>query len=804
VVGEDGADFLSFAKLLFFPEFLFFTRHMKLAIELRSLVHESVALLGIVIKHQLGNKAFQRIERIRQQMTLLRDQSDSQSEVVLEKLTRDLQKITPEQRQNVAHAFTLMLELMNTSENAYRSFRLNQRQKKSPSELRPQSITYVLTAHPTEARSPENIDVFHHIQTLLIEILESSETGEKVKMDTRQKNDLLHFLELAWRTPIVRQRSPKVKDEADYIYSQVFRDDVLFSLMDANHGDIKFGLASWVGGDKDGHPGVDEKTMLESLTLSRNQLLKVVHRLLQDVRGTVELVPKSPLSDQVILLQARLRKTRILKKNDFKEIQNCTELLVTLQKDYQKIFGSMHPQLRRIAQILKLFPGLVIPLELRESSDVLMSVPEKNKTLAIDRMLQKVGWLCGQGNPRVYIRGFIIAMTQSAQHLRKAAEKQKIVFGAAMLPIIPLFEEAISLANSVKIMEEVLADPVLRSVVKKYWNSNLEMMVGYSDSSKEGGVLPSRLAIARALPKLEKLVRSSGFTPIFFHGSGGSVDRGGGNIEDQMSWWPRSAIFNYKVTIQGEMVERSMATPAIARRQLEKIANSASLVLSRLISGKENSYLKAFSERVTQSYRKKITAPDFLSVVSAATPYSYINVLKIGSRPAKRQAELTVKGLRAIPWILCWTQTRLLFPTWWGVGSAWRVCSAKEKRELKKAFRSDAAFTSYVKALDFTLAKVELAVFKNYLNQSGLPSSLKQSFTKEVESEFRSTCSFVQAMTGSKKRLSYKPWLKESIDLRSPMIHPLNILQILAQQNHEIALLRLTVTGISAGMMATG
>jgi phosphoenolpyruvate carboxylase len=790
--------------ILLFLINLFFNRRMKLAVELRSLVRESVALLGVVIKHRVGNRGYQRIEKIRRQMTTFRTQSGMKSERMLEELAAHLSKVTVGERYEIAHSFTLMLELMNTSENAYRSFKLSQRSPVPMDKNKPVSITYVLTAHPTEARAPKNIGVFHNIQSFLISILENTAPGTKIILTEQNRNDLKHLLEIAWQTPIVRQRSPKVADEAEYIYSQVFRENVLFSLLDANHGQVPFYLGSWVGGDKDGHPGVDEKTMIQSLTVSRGHIVGVLNSLLKDVRVTVDSIGNIQLGRQISNLQSRLRTCRVLKTGDLKKVQASHALFLKLQKEYQTQFNCVHPQLRRMEQIYGLFPGLVIPLELRESSDVLMSKPEKGVRLAIDRMLSKVGTLCQSGDPCFYIRGFIIAMTQSAAHIKMAASKQEQVFGAAKLPIIPLFEEAASLARGDVIMGEVLSDSELKSTIKKHWRSTVEMMVGYSDSSKEGGVLPSRLAISLALPKLEKVCLRAGVTPVFFHGSGGSVDRGGGNIEDQMIWWPRSAVARYKVTIQGEMVERSLATAAIARGQLEKIAQSSSVVLSRRFHAQNNAVLDSFSQKITEAYRKKVTAPDFLRVVSAATPYSYINYLKIGSRPAKRHQQLTVKSLRAIPWILCWTQTRLLFPTWWGVGSAWHTASARDKAKLKTAFKKDAVFTSYVKALDFTLAKVELEVFKIYLKQSYLPTSLVKNFSDEVDREYRSACQFVNAMTGSKKRLAHKEWLKESIDLRAPMIHPLNVLQIIAQKNKEIALLRLTVTGISAGMMATG
>ena len=443
-------------------------------------------------------------------------------------------------------------------------------------------------------------------------------------------------------------------------------------------------------------------------------------------------------------------------------------------------------------------------MDLREASNVIMAKSQNKRGFAIDRMLQKIAMLSKGSNPRNYARSFIISMCESVTHMRAAALKQKKYFGEVLIPVVPLFEEASSLAESPQIMEQVFHDPLLKNAIVRFWGKKVEMMVGYSDSSKEAGVLPSRLAIAKALPRLEKICRTFKLTPIFFHGSGGSVDRGGGPIDNQTAWWPKSGVKNYKVTIQGEMVERWLASPMIAQRQLENIAESGHAVLGKKFRVTQSEELSIFAEKITQIYRAKITASDFLEVVAKATPYSFMSYLKIGSRPSKRTPELTVKGLRAIPWILCWTQTRLFFPIWWGVGTAWINSTPAQKKALKSAFATQAAFTSYVKALDFTLAKVELSVFKTYMQQSQLPKNLIRDFTADVENEFRSTVAFCKSMTGSSELLRTKLWLQESVRLRAPMIHPLNILQIIAQKNHEIDLLRLTVTGISSGMMSTG
>jgi phosphoenolpyruvate carboxylase len=559
-----------------------------------------------------------------------------------------------------------------------------------------------------------------------------------------------------------------------------------------------------VGGDKDGHPGVDEKVLLQSLNLSRQKLLKIFQDQLKEVKATLSLVSQKNLLKSVARLEKELSTLRTVRAGDGERVCRLRGTLNSLKAEYATVFGSCHPQIRRMSQLLRTFPGFVVPLELRESSDVLMSQPPRGKSLAIERMLATIAKISKGEDPRWYARGFIISMAGSLEHILAATRKQKAAFGQIRLPIIPLFEEPGSLAQSDQIMREMLAQPEIRKSAQKYWDSMVEMMVGYSDSSKEAGVLASRLAIAEALPKLEKVCEKARLTPVFFHGSGGSVDRGGGSIEDQTAWWPRSALARYKVTVQGEMVERSLATPEIAERQIEKIVESAIRGLQKKTRFVHHASLDAFAQKISKSYGEKIQSPAFLKAVEAATPYSYLNLLKIGSRPAKRSVQLTVKGLRAIPWVLCWTQTRVLFQTWWGVGSAWEETSAADKKSLKKAFREEPVFNSYVKALGFTLAKVEMPILKVYLDHSSLSAEEAQQILTEFKTELEKTVRFYFEICGKKDFMWFRPWLGESIQLRSPMIHPLNILQILAKKDHDVHLLRLTVTGISSGMLTTG
>ncbi|HBC0078053.1 TPA: phosphoenolpyruvate carboxylase, partial [Legionella pneumophila] len=158
------------------------------------------------------------------------------------------------------------------------------------------------------------------------------------------------------------------------------------------------------------------------------------------------------------------------------------------------------------------------------------------------------------------------------------------------------------------------------------------------------------------------------------------------------------------------------------------------------------------------------------------------------------------RKLRAIPWILCWTQTRLLFPTWWGIGSTWSELNGIEKNRLKVLYKENALFAAFVKQLGVTLSKVYLPVWEQYLLQ--LTGSIE--YLRPFQSELESTILFFYQITDEKDFCFHQPWLGESIQLRSTLIHPLNLIQIEAMKRKDLPLLRKTVTGISCGMLTTG
>ena len=327
-------------------------------------------------------------------------------------------------------------------------------------------------------------------------------------------------------------------------------------------------------------------------------------------------------------------------------------------------------------------------------------------------------------------------------------------------------------------------------------------MLGYSDSAKQSGVLPSRLLIAKAMQDIDKTLKSVQLKPVFFHGSGGSVARGGGSLKEQISWWSQSAIENPKMTVQGEMIQRLFASKEILNSQCIHLTSEAQRRKVRRLRREKSAELELMAKHVTEEYGRLVGNTDLLGSMLNATPYRYLDGLKIGSRPSKRTAKsVSLDALRAIPWVLCWTQTRVLLPTWWGVGSAWSKLGPAEKSKLKELFGRDPFFSSFVKAKAFTAAKVDLDVWSLYYN---VADENHKEIIKKIRTEFDAALVFLNEVTGQRQLLWYRPWLEESIRLRSPHINFLNLIQVIAMQRSDEALLQETIVGVACGMLTTG
>lgn len=769
--------------------------------QLQHLVSWSVGLLGKAILEEYGKETFSKIEALRKEMKSMRRLSEQKAHFKLQGAQKRIKKLDDSELYQIAHAYSLMLEMINACETSYRTYRLHGRQKET-FKKKPYAIIYVLTAHPTEARSPEILQVFRYIQELLLESLHHGESAEL-------KQQMHHFLRMALKIPMARADKPTVKDEADSIFSTVLRERILNEIIELKRQGITVHFRAWVGGDKDGHPGVNEKTMLESLQLSRTMILNIVQKRLARVHELVLLLGENRPETKKLLkaydvLMTNVQHLEKLGEGDGRVARGFYEKIDKFHNLYTELVGVENPDLAFIVDLNWVFPALVLPLEVREdSADVAKAINDPK--MPISKMLLTLREVAQGFEARWYVRGFVLSMVESSQDFRNGIKLARKHLGKMIIPVVPLFENEKALSNAITILKETFAkEQTLKSCHQKLWSGRFEVMLGYSDSSKENGVFTSRYLISKALYEMDKFLTKEKLTPVYFHGSGGSIERGGGSVREQTQWWPKNAVNTYKATIQGEMVSRTFAHEDILRRQVEIITDQLMKPRLRMPNSTTNKVLKKFSDAIRTKYSEKVLSDEFFEVIAKATPYSFLRHLKIGSRPTKRTSGLEDRKLRAIPWILCWTQTRTLFPTWWGVGSSFADMSDEEKWALKKAYDESSMLRSYVKVLGFTLSKVELPIWRIYLESS----TLTQDQVKKVYSEFRRELSlthdFVEALSGEKDRLWFRPWLAESILHRSSMVHPLNLIQLEALERENLRLLRETVTGISCGMMTTG
>lgn len=768
---------------------------------LKNLISQTITLWGDCLKETYGEKFYQGVEKMRQKSKAIAKIKTAEQTKELNLLLTGLRKKETLELHQLAIAFSLMLELINRCETVYRTQRLKLRAPSNANipKKSPYALIYVFTAHPTEARSEEVLKLFKIIEASLQQALEKG--FETVA------GELAGYLKLALRISIVKTKRPTVEDEAISIYRYSLSEEILNLQCELKNRELTLHFRSWVGGDKDGHPGVDEKTLLMSLTHSRQKIIDFMQNLLQQTHFLIDLMEsetKIALKQKLKVIEVQLNGLRAIKKNDGTRVAAFMKLTRELSHELRKAIGERLAPMQKLENLMWIYPALVLPLEIREDSEI-VSLALKDKKLAIARMLVTLKDISEGLDPRWYVRGFVLSMCEEAAHLTAANQLLKQIFNKFPIPVIPLFENERALTRG----EEILGlffkqNPHIIKEHLKWREGRFEIMLGYSDSSKENGVLASRVLIYETLSSLDRFLKSFQLTPVFFHGSGGSVERGGGSIKEQIAWWPESALNIYKVTVQGEMVARTLANREVLSGQVDKILTEFA---HRSASSKKVPHIKAlktFAHAASGFYKELVASDDFWDLIESCTPYDYLDSLKIGSRPSKRSGSSSRRKLRAIPWVLCWTQVRLLLPTWWGVGQAWKDLSAADQLALIKRYRADPFLQSFAKSFGFTLKKIELGIFQLYLSSSSLEESTKKSWRERIANELELATQFINELTGEKELIWERPWLAESIELRSPNITPLNLIQMIALERKESHLLRESVTGIATGMLTTG
>ncbi len=390
--------------------------------------------------------------------------------------------------------------------------------------------------------------------------------------------------------------------------------------------------------------------------------------------------------------------------------------------------------------------------------------------------------------------------------------------------VVPLFETLADLAAGPAILDGLLADVTYRAVLDARGNFE-EVMLGYSDSVKDGGYLAANWALARAQKQLARVAEHRGVELGLFHGKGGAIDRGGGQSHRSVQSQPDAAPGGrIRITEQGEVVSLKYANFDIAERNLEQLATSVldgRLRRRDAANGRDLARWETWAEemaaRSRDFYRNLVyETPGFLEFFRQATPIDLIGQLRLGSRPARRSPAGALGALRAIPWVFAWTQSRHLLPAWYGLGYALEEFSAAHSPDglahLRQMYRHWPFFQLLVDNAATSLAKTDLYIARQY-ERLVEPASLRRAIAARIEEEYHRSVRMTLAVTGSSRLLEHHPVLDESIRLRNPYVDPLNLLQIrflaawrrsLRSRPDLLRVLQITIGGVAFGMKSTG
>jgi len=390
--------------------------------------------------------------------------------------------------------------------------------------------------------------------------------------------------------------------------------------------------------------------------------------------------------------------------------------------------------------------------------------------------------------------------------------------GNVPLDVAPLFETIDDLRAAPHIVEALLAEPVYRAHLAARGNRQI-VMLGYSDSAKDGGLFASRWSLQRTQVALTELARTSGVRIAFFHGRGGSISRGGGKTERAVIAAPRGSVDGWlRLTEQGEVIHRKYGITAIALRNLEQTTGAVlrASLRPRPPEPREvrwRDMVSTMAELSRDSYAALVHRDgDFAEYFRQATPIDVIERLHIGSRPPRRAGSGGgIERLRAIPWVFAWSQNRAGLTGWYGVGSALQAGIARYGlNAMREMARDWAFFGTLVEDVEMVLAKSDLAIFERYSQLSG---ALHAQFFPRIADEFERTHAAVLAIRNSDALLSGDRRLRVSIRLRNPYVDPISLLQVdllarwRAGDRQDPDLMRAlvaTINGIAAGVQNTG
>jgi phosphoenolpyruvate carboxylase len=808
------------------------------------------SLLGRVLVEQEGEEFLAAEERIRLSARRAREIGDPA--VVRE----EVRALSPADQARMLRAFALYFQLANTAEQHHRVRRRRAyaAEVKTPREslaealerldgvpeeelarrLEHVSLELVLTAHPTE--SARRTLLRAHVR--ITDLLNRGDDPELTAVERGElEEELLEEITLLWQTDEVRADRPRVDDEIRH--GLWFFEESLFDagervlqeyrrLVPAVR--VPFSFGSWIGGDTDGNPEVNGETIEAALEEARATVLARyrtdVRELLIALASSRSLVGVSDeleesiarderecvgYRDDAALMMTTERYRRKLSYMWWRLANDAYENPEALLEDIAIVRRSLEEHrgdrlargaLARFARRVELYGFHVAKLDVRLHASEVRSPTERTHGVfdAVATVRARHG---SRGLDTV-----IVSATTSVEDVVAVLD-----LTTEPVAVVPLFETIADLDSAADTVRALLADARYGRRVAERGN-RLEVMVGYSDSGKDGGYLASQWSTYRAQEALAEVAREAGIELTIFHGRGGSAGRGGGPIHASILGQARGEPpGRLKLTEQGETISAKYGLPGIAYRNLEGAL--AATILSafpdrvgRSPDAGERQLLGRLATTAEGAYRSLVwETPGLVDFFRAFTPVDELALLAIGSRPPRRPGGPGyLEGLRAIPWVFGWTQNRTLLPAWYGCGSAF---APEDPEELRRMYVELPFFAALVDNLEMTLAKTSLEVAREYLEL--VPPELDaKGFFARIAEEHERTVETVLATVGEERLLERSPVVRRSIGIRNPYVDPMNAIQVELLRRYragdESAALPLgrSIAGIASALRNTG
>ena len=890
---------------------------------LRDDVRTLGAMVGQLIEEQGGEALFEFVEDARIRSIRRREENEKPGE----ELAALVYGLDPEFALSVIRSFSTYFQMVNTAEKVHRIRRRREYLRDvdhqpggledtliklkasgmSADELQSLinslRIEPVFTAHPTEPTRRTMLRKEQNIVRQLVQMLNPTLTPQERSASLA---NIRLLITTGWQTEEHPTEQMTVADELEHVL--FFLTDVLYrtvpplyedmdTAIERIYGDegsdiripsiVQFG--SWVGGDMDGNPNVNAKTIRETLSRQRSLILNLYYKECSQLSAKLsQSDDRSTVSDELLarideyrgvfqnayhsvpvrhrdmayrvflrLVQERLQSTYdddVFPYERVSQFEADIKLIAESLKENKGEHAGLF-SVKRFLRRIETFGFHLVTLDVRQDAEVHRSVvgeclgeddwddwsPEDRlqrivealksresapfklstqarKTIAVFQAIA----FCRRKYGSRAIGPFIVSMTQGADDILSVlllAEWGELHNRRGEIPIdvAPLLETVDDLQNGPRILKELLATNTYREHLEIRGNRQT-VMIGYSDSNKDGGLASARWALQNAQVTLVETVESRGIELTLFHGRGGTISRGGSKTHVSVLGAPPGTVNGrLRVTEQGEIINEKYGLRGIALRTLEQAIGSVALAtaMPRHQGNDEPDWHDIMDVIATESRRayKELVyeTPEFIDYFRTATPIDLIERMRIGSRPSSRRNMRGIQDLRAIPWVFSWTQARFVLPGWYGLGSG-----------LKKAAEQfdDAAFRRmftewyFMRALtadaEMVLAKADLGIAKLYSRLSG---DLHEKFFPVIEAEYELTRRLILEYSDHEWLLEGDHTLQRAIMLRNPYVDPMSLMQVdLLERWREsgrndqalFQALLASVNGIAQGLQNTG